>query len=521
MITAKIQKIGLRIAAVALAAVMAAAQAPEIVQAVGTLEQARQDFKARRFADAVTGLRSLVAAEPGNYEARYWLVRSLIKDKRARDAWVEAEAAVKRAPNEAYAQLALGDACFRNGAFERAALAYRAALQIDPKLARAYLGFGLIHASEGRRKSAMTVLRRAFELDPNDTDIVHALAEALPECPEEIQLWERYAREATDLDAEELANVQSWVLLRKSRPGPTKLVTPDGKTSFVVSLKRAFVPNDRTKRTDLYVEVRINGGKPRKLLLDTGASGIILVEKDALKDGVKAVSEIQISGIGDEGTRAGSAGWAGTVEIGDIRLENYPVEMARQSGSIVFDYGDGIIGTNVFYQFRLSIDPANQTLALEKLPELPDDGISSYDAPLNPPAGFFPMRVFGTKIVADGLIADKEKGCLLLDTGGWGSLLNEETARLVASVGGTGVVIRGVSGKVKKLFEADNVAILFGGIRQKNQSLLVLDMRELSDDIGVELMGLVGMTLLQHVVVTIDYRDCLIRLTPTPTGLRR
>jgi tetratricopeptide (TPR) repeat protein len=492
--------------------------AVQAAQTTGALAEARQDFAARRFADAVTKLRSLIAAEPDNYQARYLLVRSLIRDKRPGEALAEAQAVVDQAPKEGYAQLALGDACFRNGLFEPAAIAYYTALGIDQKLPRAHLGFGAVQMSGGRRRTAKESFKKAFELDPNDTDIIRALAGCLPESPEETKLWERYAREATDVDPDALADAQAWVILKKSRPGPSKLITPDDKASLSIPLRHLFVPTEG-KGSGLYVQVRVNKGRGRSLLLDTGASGILMLEKAARKDGVQGLAETRIRGIGDEGARLGSAGWADSVTIGDVRFENFPIEMVRKS--VWGPTGDGIIGADVFDEFRLSIDPSNRTLVLEKLPELPDHDVSSYNAPSVLPEGFFKIRVLRSKILVDALIANKERGYVLLDTGGFMSVLSDQTARTVSRVNDAQGGVFGASGRVKRVFEALSINLKLAGVIQDNQALYAFDLSDLSDSIGVELKGLVGRSLLRHVVVTIDYRDSMIRLTPTPTGLRK
>jgi predicted aspartyl protease len=55
--------------------------------------------------------------------------------------------------------------------------------------------------------------------------------------------------------------------------------------------------------------VRINGGRPLKLIFDTGAGGILIHSKAAEKAGIERVASTKIKGIGDAGAQSGYMGW--------------------------------------------------------------------------------------------------------------------------------------------------------------------------------------------------------------------
>src|SRR6185503_11725122 len=64
-----------------------------------------------------------------------------------------------------------GDALFRLADFDQAAASYRAACELDPAAARAWLGLGRIASLEFRRTAAREHFTRAFDLDPADPEI--------------------------------------------------------------------------------------------------------------------------------------------------------------------------------------------------------------------------------------------------------------------------------------------------------------------------------------------------------------
>lgn len=73
----------------------------------------------------------------------------------------------------------LAGALLQQGRADEALAEFDAALRIDSKHARAHAGVGRIHLDAGRYEEAVTALRRAVDLLPNDVDARYALATAL------------------------------------------------------------------------------------------------------------------------------------------------------------------------------------------------------------------------------------------------------------------------------------------------------------------------------------------------------
>lgn len=475
------------------------------------LDQANRDFRARRFTEAEARLRDLLESVPDSGPARYLLVRSLIRRNEPRAAVQEAEAAQRISPRDAFSHVAMGDALFRAGEFEKAAVSYVQAQRLDETLARAYWGHGRVLETRGRLLSAKESFRKAYELDPEDPDIIGTWARVLPRSPEETKLWERYVAEATYLEPQILTGIRAYLELLKRKP-QTRLMVLEAAPEAVQIPLRPFMRLPEQRVDGWAIEVRVNGRKPRRMLLDTGSSGILMVAKDGQKDGVEMLAASNVLGVGDQGPALSSLGWAERVTIGPLTWSNCPIRMMekRAWGSAE----DGIIGTDVFHDFRITIDPSKLSLSLEKLPELAGDSRYSHDASDREPGTSAKIRLVEGKILVSGLLNEKESGLFLIDTGANQSMVDRDSARAVTGVRSTRANVKGLSGRVRDVAEAINLSIQFAGVRQSHPSIPVFDLDRLSHDLGTEVKALIGARLLQKVKLTIDYREALIWVDP-------
>jgi len=112
-----------------------------------------------------------------------------------------------------------------------------------------------------------------------------------------------------------------------------------------------------------------------------------MVEKPAHRDGIQSAAQLpQVLVPGEKKPLKASAGWAAEASIGDIKVTNAFVRMTEDR--IWGAEADGILGTDFFSEFRISIDPSKKAMRLEKLPDLPGDDPFAYDAPTATEPGF-------------------------------------------------------------------------------------------------------------------------------------
>jgi predicted aspartyl protease len=297
------------------------------------------------------------------------------------------------------------------------------------------------------------------------------------------------------------------------------------------------------------LSVILNGHKT-KLLLDTGASGILVTRSIAEHAGISRISQISIGGVGDKGRRNAYVGLADAIKIGDLEFQNCSVEVIEQR-SVVGD--DGLVGADVFEKFLVDIDFPNKKLKLSQLPKRPGDteqklalnsedddspdsdiaeskddakpGESKTTDAKNPAPGAGPQdryispemqsytRVFrfGHDLLVPTSIGKVPSKLFLMDTGATMNVISPAAAREVTKVhGDPDMIVKGISGKVNDVFTANKAVLTFGHLRQENQEMTAFDTKRLSDEIGTEISGFLGFTTLGLLDIKIDYRDALV-----------
>ena len=286
------------------------------------------------------------------------------------------------------------------------------------------------------------------------------------------------------------------------------------------------------------------------MLLDTGASGILVTRSVAEHAGISKISQTKVWGIGDKGRRNGYVGFADSIKIGELEFQNCSVEVIEQR-SVVGD--DGLIGADVFEKFLVEIDFPNQKLKLSQLPQRPGDteqklalNSDDDDSPdsetagskddakpgenkttdaKNPAPGAGPQdryispevqsytRVFrfGHNLLVPTSIGKVPSKLFLMDTGATMNFISPAAAREVTKVhGDSDMIVKGISGKVTNVFTANKAMLTIRSLRQENQEMTAFDTKRLSDGIGTEISGFLGFATLGLLDIKIDYRDALV-----------
>src|SRR5262249_51609963 len=139
------------------------------------LQDARARFRSADFRGAAAEFQRAIDAHPSP-EAYAGLIQSQLKLDDVKAAEESTQKALGAFPGSAAAHAARGDVCFRRGLIPEAEEEYKAALKIDEKSARAWLGQGKVHAVMARRAKSNEAITRAHELDPDDGDAFYEWA---------------------------------------------------------------------------------------------------------------------------------------------------------------------------------------------------------------------------------------------------------------------------------------------------------------------------------------------------------
>jgi predicted aspartyl protease len=432
-------------------------------------------------------------------------------------AWRLAQKALADAPESAAAHEFAGEVRFRRGEFAEADAEFKSAVEWNPRDALAWFGLGRVAECASMNKTAVEDFHRAYELNPNDPRILAAWISRLSG-QERIDALNRYATAMRaagangGADPKELDALRQRDELAKALNGREvmALVSPYKTTEVPL---QAFVSTATHMRT-FGLEVLVNG-KPARLVLDTGASGIVLSRPAAERVGLVRVTDATVSGIGDNSKMSG--GYRAIAErfrIGDVEYSDAVINVADQS---FVGIEDGLVGSNVLAEFLITLDFAAGKLRLEPLPgyhpgqEFPDRLVI--------PQMESATRVFrfGHLLLVPVRVGSATNRLFVLDTGAASTLISYELAAAVSKVNRddkTG--LRGLNGKVGDVYQTGNLVMEFAGFEQKNLGMTAFDTWELSHRLGTEISGFLGLPVLDLFTLTIDYRDGLVKFERRP-----
>ncbi len=481
-------------------------------------------YRTGKFDDAIAAYNAIVPTGGSEAAAAYaGLARVYLEQRKPAEAYTAAQKAVALTPDRAPAIVALGEVYFRQGRLEEAQAAFSKPLKACDLDARAFLGLNQLYTVSLNWKHAKSNIEQAYKLDPDDPEIQRVYMSTLSG-QQRIDALKGYLANAADDDKEtreELKKELDRLQAESEKPkSACRLATPVNSTE--AKLEPLF---DYPKHIRGYgLTVKVNGVSSR-LLLDTGAGGILIDKKIAEKAGVKSIRDIHISGFGDQGATAGFQGHADKIQIGGLEFDDCLVEVAGTSS--VAD-GDGLIGANVFKHFLVDIYMPDNKMKLSELPPYPDEQSSdvSLDSQSSarsnwhdryfPPAmkDYTPVYEFGHGLLIPTSVNSKPARLFLIDTGAFDNELSLAEAKEVTRVATDyGTEVRGLSGKTKKVYNAQNATIQFSNVRQQREDLIAVDMSHISEDFGTEISGVLGFQMLWMLHMKIDYRDGLVNFS--------
>ncbi len=480
------------------------------------LQAAKNLYLAGEVKDAITAFLEI----PESEEASYGLVRAYLNQNEIEKAVAEAEKLYKKDSSSGIALTAMGDIEYRLGHFESASLYYKLAVSSGRKFARSYLGIGKVLKSERMMKSSKACIERAFQLDPGDPDIVREQAFYMKTSPEENALWRRYLETALYKGPSSLAHTKSW--LERREAWSDKKLRHLKDTPVHTRVKLLHIEHYQVY-TEYGIKVKINGNKTAKLTLDTGASGIFLKKKFADSARISLYGSTIVGGLGNEGDKESRVGLADTVEIGDLVFENYPVNFF---GKDVTLSGDGLIGTDVFEKFHITLDFKKKTMFLDLLPPPPGvekgESYSLYDYNWQPGSNrkfYTPFRLIGPGIIVSALMEYKdneETAQVLLDTGAERNIVSDKIAHQLVHTKYTPNKFSGVSGEIDGVEKVHRISITCSGVKQISHRTYSFNLDSVSESFGTEISGLLGYPFIKNCTLLIDYRTAMVRIIPDP-----
>ncbi len=485
--------------------------------------------------------RDALSKTPHDATLTVGLVHALLRQQKVADAEAAARAELAGSPDSVPLLVALGEVLYREGKIAEAAASADKAYVADKCNARVYLLRSRILRINSMYASEARALNFAHQLDPTDQDIANAWSRTIPIT----QRIEEQKKIVAVTDAKDEAHDRAGKYLAF-----LEAEASDDKSCHLVSTPTATdlhltqIMSDEKEVCDSHgrcgtmakhpigwgLHVFLNN-REASLEVDSGSSGLLISRAVAERSGLKPAARTQVWGIGDEGAQSGFVAQVDSIRVGSLEFQNCTVTVSDRKEVIGMD---GVIGTDVFSSYLITLDYPMDKMHLGQLPPRPNEAASA--TTLNTDSGdqsvgaakdasgpqdryidatmkdYGPFFRAGHDIIIPVTLNHKVEHLFMVDTGNFSSSISPETAREITKIqGGAPVSIQGMSGKVAKVSTGDKVVFQFGGIQQQNNNLFSYDTSGLSRYAGFEISGFLGSTILDELTIYIDYRDGLIK----------
>lgn len=238
-------------------------------------------------------------------------------------------------------------------------------------------------------------------------------------------------------------------------------------------------------------------------MLDTAASGIFITKALADANGLQ-------QGANDPpGTVHADSVHVGPLEFRDciVGVSNAPF-----SGK-----ADGMIGTDIFASYLVTIDARSARLALDPLPPLA--GILPGDRAAPPDlVDYTPVYHRRQYLLVPVLLNNKARKLFVLDTGMRFSTMTSDTAHAISSTKANFTnALQTASGPTAQVYR-DNFDFQFAKLSLNKQShVLQWDLSAIDHNAGFDVAGMLGFDTLHSLTLHLDYRDGLVKFEPTTT----
>lgn len=491
-------------------------------------------YRTGKFDDAAAAYKTVISAGgPDLLLAYIGLARVYLKQEKPNDAFAAATNAVALTPGKTPAITALGEVYFRQGKMKLAEDSFLNPQKVCDIDARSYLGMAKIYRATSNYKREKRAIGRAYKLDPQDPDIERVYMDTLSR-PEQIKFLQDYLSRETNDDAEDRAGlVRELAVLQDQVQGTGRGCRITSKLTDTETPLEPLLEDPKHIR-GYGLKIKVNG-VPAKLLLDTGAGGIVVDKRIADRAGVKKVAEAAAGGIGDKGFASGYLGFANSIQVGDLQFEGCYIQVLNRR-SVFGD--DGLIGSDVFESYLVDIDFPDAKFKLSALPAYPDASTKDDPAQASLESSselrdhvhdryvapemkkYTPVFRFYHMLLIPTSVNNSPPTLFALDTGAFANTITPEAARQVTKLNrDEDLRVEGINGEVKNVYTS-TVSLKFAYFKREREELTTFSLDSTSKALGTEVSGLLGFVMLYMLDIKIDYRDGLVNFTYAPLGTK-
>src|SRR5580700_7709861 len=483
--------------------------------------QALQLYRTGKFDAAIDAYTKLASTDPGTAYAG--LTRVYLRQKRTTDAYAAVNKALELDPQSPDVHVALAEVYYRQGKIIEADHELVTVVNSGARTARSYLDLARIAETASYYARAKTMIEMAHRLDPDDPDVRREWLNTLPREQRAKEL-QNYLSGDTDDDAKDRAHLTHMLTLLQQEAGQPHrgCRQVNSVTSTQTSLEPLWNSPSQIRGYGLMVNVN---GTNAKLMLDTGAGGILVDRLIAEKAGIKPVVQTEVNGIGSKGGSGGYLGFADTIKVGELEFHDCIVQVVEKR-AVLND--QGLIGADVFQHYLIDINLPDAKFGLSELPKDPKEtsdtasleanpsGKSSWRDPYIAPEmkSYSGVYRVGHMLLIPTSVNDKPPKLFLIDTGAFDNTIDTDAAKEVTKIrSDEHDRVKGLSGDVAKVYTADKVKIRFSRFQQDREDLIAFDLSNISNNAGTEVSGTLGFAMLRTLDIKIDYRDGMVDFT--------
>lgn len=458
-------------------------------------------FNDTRYQEALEAYRRAALSEDASMalRARMGLVRTALRVAEFDEAHREATLMRQGAPLNAEVLAIHGDALWSAGLFDEAEQEFREALSLEPELSRGRHGLARALASQWQLDEALNQAQSALRLAPRDAEIHHTVG----------AIYERMHR--FDAAAGAYTN---YMNLLPNRDRSDKALWSRAQIRFLDAFRgREPLSLDEASRGRLHtvdfrldgdkvvIRGRVNGGRARDFVLDTGSELTTISRETAEQARARPITYTLSAGVGEVGLRGLMLTRMDTFEIGTLKVANVPA-MIKNPALTGLPRAEIEAFSPLALGLSMTVDYANRKLTIgEQLPQ------ETADITL-------PMRLHRLAMVR-GKVNDRP-AYFVVDTGGEVISISQATADAIDArpIGRRiGLRVYGTSGWDRDAFLLQGLNLRFSDIAYDNFSVVVLNLRAPSVLLGFQVGGIVGHRFLSPYRVSLDLERSEVRMT--------
>jgi predicted aspartyl protease len=461
------------------------------------------------------------------------LAQTFLKQQKVAEADDVVRKALALNPRSVILMTALGELQYREGTPWLAGDSAAAAMKIDPCYPEVRLLNARLLRLSSNYASSSKEIGTARSLSPYDPQIGRLWIESLP-LQQRIAELEKYLSTGKGDDPETVKELHFYLdYLKRQEVEPHKAcrLVSDTETA---TIPFAAMMSDATHIRAFGLDVKFNHHNAR-LQIDTGASGLVISRGD-------------VGGIGSQGRKAAYTAFADDIQIGSLEFRDCAVDVV-DARNVVDD--DGLIGMDVLSHFLITLDYPMRKLLLAPLPPRPDDVApakptletasdqteedGSRSAPVHSTTPEAVQRGLHDRYIAPEMkdwtriyrsghmllvptsLNNSKPKMFVLDTGAFSTTISPEVAREVTKVHADNyMTVKGISGKVDKVYTADSITFRFANVSQEVRDVVAFSSPSISRSLNMEVSGFIGITALGQMTISIDYRDGLMKFAYDP-----